>query len=222
MKKVWYWLVLFVESVLCSFYFRVLNRVDIKGAIPKPEDGPVIYYMNHPNGIEPVLTLFGCFLKPLDFFLNRNPKVWTVAWADNPKPWWMIRWIMRPARVLEYSGLMRDLEGLVARCLDILRRGEQLQICPEGAIHGGAQADDLAKFGRLIAFLIERCDARVAAVALLGTKSLWPARSLPRIGNHIRVVVSEPTPASFWKGKSRPEIVADLSGRLQKILRAHA
>lgn len=216
----WRWIVLLAATVAGNVLFRMFNRLNVAGR-PRHPDGPTIFFANHQSLTDPFVILFGCLLRPFDVLLGRNPAVWSVAYASLFTGW--RRLLVKPCRIILRHNPWEfdELDKTVGEMSAVLRQGENLLIFPEGQRRSGKDHSDLAPFKRGLAWLVQRHQARIIPVALLGTTELLPIGSfMPRLGKRVRVIFGDPVPSSAWNGKNLAEITAELKERLRALLAA--
>jgi 1-acyl-sn-glycerol-3-phosphate acyltransferase len=112
-------------------------RIEVRGREHLPQRGPVIFVLNHPNGLLDALVLIVgvgrhvSFLAKSTFFANPVGRVCMEAFGALP--------VFRPRDEGREGGPKGDRadrnEETFARCRALLRRGEPLALFPEGTTH---------------------------------------------------------------------------------------
>ncbi len=125
------------RTVICGVLRLALRiffrRVEIAGAERVPRSGPVIFVLNHPNGLVDPAFMLCLAPRPVSFLakspLFRMPIVGYFVRALNSIP------VYRRQDAGEDTARNRET---FARCRDLLAGGRSLAICPEGVSHNDA------------------------------------------------------------------------------------
>lgn len=158
-----------IARVLFTLYFRLLNRVIVRGKERQVADGPVIVYANHVSNAD-VFLLTMVFRRQIRFMAKKNL-------FDAP--------IVRPfAKGFGAFPVDRDRADLTAvkTAIRILRAGGVLGIFPEGTRITGDKVSD-PKGG--VAMLAWKTDAMLTPVHFTYKRRLM-------LFNHIEMTIGSP------------------------------
>jgi 1-acyl-sn-glycerol-3-phosphate acyltransferase len=114
-------------------------RVEVQGREYLPQDGPIIFVLNHPNGLlDPLLLMASlrrqiAFLAKSTFFGNPLGRLCMDAFGALP----VYRQHDQPDA--RSAALNERNETTFARCRALLRRHIALALFPEGTTHSGAE-----------------------------------------------------------------------------------
>ena len=164
------WVRFIVFNLVRLFY----PRIEVRGRENLPLEGPVIFVLNHPNGLfDPILLMVG-LARPVSFLamslLFGNPvgKFFCEAFGAMP--------IYRPKDDGKRGGPRGDAaernEEIFARCRALLRAGGSMALFPEGKTHSGSQLLDLRTGAARIALSAEVEAAWQAGVQVVPV-GLW-------------------------------------------------
>ncbi|MDQ3755370.1 MAG: lysophospholipid acyltransferase family protein [Acidobacteriota bacterium] len=208
-----------IFSIALRLFFR---RIETAGAGLVPRDGPLIFVLNHPNGlIDPALVF--CSLPRRISFLAKS----TLFRLP------VISFILRAAEALPLyrridQGEDQSLNRLTfAVCHELLQRGGCIALFPEGVSHNETQllpvktgAARIA-LGALAAFDDEPPDERLSSLRIVPvglyytSKTSFRSEALLRFGEPFAV-----TPVSIdERGEPLHEDVRQLSMRIDAALR---
>jgi 1-acyl-sn-glycerol-3-phosphate acyltransferase len=193
-------------------FFR---RTEIAGLRRVPEDGPVIFVVNHPNGlIDPIFIL--CHAPRRVSFLAKAPILRMPV----------IGWLARSLDALPVyrqqdtgSDPARNRETF-ARCRALLKRGGTIAICPEGVSHNAPSLRPLKTGTARIALGVvgedPQLDLKIVPCGLYYTaKSVFRSAALLYFGEPLTV---EPV-ALEADGDPPRAAVRALSDRIEHALR---
>jgi 1-acyl-sn-glycerol-3-phosphate acyltransferase len=130
----------FIRFIIFNLVRLFYPRLEVKG-IEKAPAGPVIFVLNHPNGlIDPLLLMIG-LQRPVSFLakstLFGNPIGKTLCQAFGALP------IHRQRDEGKHGGPHGDApernEKIFAHCRALLRQGGAMALFPEGATHSGSE-----------------------------------------------------------------------------------
>jgi len=206
-------------SVALRLFFR---RIETAGAGLVPRTGPLIFVLNHPNGlIDPALVF--CSLPRRVSFLAKS----TLFRLP------VISFILREAEALPlYRRVDQGEDSSLNRrtftaCHELLQRGGCIALFPEGVSHSATQLLPLKTgaariaLGTLAAANSESTDAQLASLKIVPvglyytTKTSFRSEALIRFGEPL-AVKSTPVDES---GEPRREDVRRLSARIDAALR---
>jgi len=168
--------------------FCVMNRVEVRGSIPQPEERSIVLLYNHVSAIDPFLV--GATAMP--FF----SKVWWRAPAKEE----LFRCRIIGAIIGSWGAFpvrrgQRDLASM-ARMVEMLR-ASVLVISPEGT---------RSKDGRLLRgrsgvgkIIYDARPLKAIPVAIRGTQEILPyGKILPRIGRKVTIAYGAPVDLSSF------------------------
>jgi 1-acyl-sn-glycerol-3-phosphate acyltransferase len=162
----------FLRFLLKTIGFSLLVRLDrVEGLENIPQDGPVIFLINHIAFVDPIAVLY---VVERDIVPMAKAEVYDLPFIGIfPKMWGVI-----PVR-------RDDIDrGAIRKALEVLKAGECLLVAPEGT-----RGDALQKGRDGAAYLASRADAAVVPVAIEGTVGFPAMRTSSRWklpGAHIR------------------------------------
>jgi glycerol-3-phosphate O-acyltransferase/dihydroxyacetone phosphate acyltransferase len=126
-----------VRALILGLVRLFYPRIEVTGRGLLPPQGPVMYVLNHPNGlIDPLIVMVALgarasFLAKSTFFANPAGKFLMDAFAALP--------VYRQRDEGKEGGPQGDAaarnEQTFARCRALLRRGGAMALCPEGTTH---------------------------------------------------------------------------------------
>lgn len=126
-----------VRALILALVRLFYPRIEVTGRERLPQSGPVMFVLNHPNGlIDPLIVTIGLrrrasFLAKSTFFANPAGKFLMDAFAALP--------VYRQRDAGQAGGPQGDgatrNEQTFARCRVLLRRGGAMALCPEGTTH---------------------------------------------------------------------------------------
>ncbi len=192
---------------ILGLFFR---RVEISGADRVPVHGPVIFAINHPNGLVDGLLLLSHAPRPVSFLVK-------APLFDLPVIGWVIRAldtipVYRRQDQADLSQNRRTFE----RARELLSRGGTIAIAPEGASHSDPSLRPL-KTGA----------ARIALGAALGTPVaivpvglFYTEKAKFRSAAHVSFgepVLVNPAPLDDL-GEPPPPMVEQLTARIERAL----
>ena len=129
----------FIRFIVLQLVHLFYPHIEVKGLENLPAQGPIIFVLNHPNGLlDPMLLIIGLqrpvsFLAKSTFFANPVGHVFMKAFEALP--------IYRSVDEGQVGGPQNDAternEKTFARCRTLLRQGKALALFPEGATHSG-------------------------------------------------------------------------------------
>ncbi|MEJ7711929.1 MAG: lysophospholipid acyltransferase family protein [Pyrinomonadaceae bacterium] len=194
-------------------FFR---RVEIAGAERVSASGPVIFVLNHPNGLVDPAFMLCLAPRPVSFLakspLFRMPIVGYFVRALNSIP------VYRRQDAGEDPARNRET---FARCRDLLSGGGSLAICPEGVSHNDASLRPL-KTGTArialgaVAASVDNFNLKIVPVGLYYTsKTKFRSSALVYYGEPICV----PRVALDANAEPPPGDVRELSSRIETALR---
>jgi glycerol-3-phosphate O-acyltransferase / dihydroxyacetone phosphate acyltransferase len=124
------WQMRAVLVALCRLLLRVFfRRVEVVGGERVPGDGPVMFTLNHPNGLIDPLFILCLSSRPVSF-LAKAPLFRTP----------LVGWFVR---TFECLPVYRKQDGndpaknreIIERSVELLRSGNAIAIFPEGTSH---------------------------------------------------------------------------------------
>lgn len=167
-------------------------RIEIRGRENLPAAGPVIFVLNHPNGLfDPILLMAGLhwpvsFLAMSLLFGNPVGKFFCEAFGAMP--------IYRPKDDGKRGGPRGDAaernEGTFARCRALLHQGGAMALFPEGRTHSAPQLLELRTGAARIALSTE-AEADFAAGVQVVPVGLWYESKI-HFRTSVLLVVGEP------------------------------
>jgi 1-acyl-sn-glycerol-3-phosphate acyltransferase len=133
-----------VARLVRAFILRLVRlfypRIEVRGLEHLPRSGPVIFVLNHPNGLlDPMVLIIATgrlvrFLAKSTFFGNPVGRMMMSAFGVLP--------VYRQRDEGQAGGPQGDAvdrnEETFARCRELLRRGWALALFPEGTTHSGS------------------------------------------------------------------------------------
>jgi glycerol-3-phosphate O-acyltransferase/dihydroxyacetone phosphate acyltransferase len=164
---------------LCvRIFFR---RIEVDGLEQVPRDAPVIFAVNHPNGLVDPLFLL-CFTGRPVSFLAKAPIL------GYP----VIGWIARAFETIpvyrKQDNTTGSNEETFGRAREILRRGGSIAIFPEGTTHDDPQLRELKSGAARIALGASLPDLRIVPAGIYYTaKHVFRSAALVVFGDPIAV-----------------------------------
>jgi glycerol-3-phosphate O-acyltransferase / dihydroxyacetone phosphate acyltransferase len=203
-----------LSSATMRLVLRVFfRRIEIAGADHIPAAGPVIFVLNHPNGLVDPLFLL-CFAPRPVFFLAKEPLFrmpiigfFVRAFGSIP-----VHRRQDPG-----SDVARNRETF-ARARELLSRGHALALFPEGASHDQPKLLGLKTGAARIALGVAAEEGlRIVPAGLYYTwKSRFRSGALLSFGEPIAVV---PVPLDE-RGEPSPTATRELTGQIESALSA--
>lgn len=186
---------------LCFCLRIFFRRIEVMGRHRVPEEGPVIFAVNHPNGLVDPLFVMCSSGRPVSFLAKAPILRYPV-----------VGWI---ARVFETIPVHRrqdqtvgSNEEMFARARALLRKGGSIAIFPEGTTHDDPQLRELKTGAARIALGAGLAETQVIPVGIYYTaKHVFRSAALVVYGEPLRV-------ASMGEGEPLPEEVARLTGKI--------
>lgn len=129
-------------------------RLEVQGWEKLPAHGPVIFVMNHPNGlIDPILLMLAlnrpvAFLAKATFFHNPLGRLFMQAFGAAP--------VYRREEARQFGRGRERNELTFARCRRLLQQGGQMALFPEGLTHSGSRLRPLRTGAARIALSAEQ------------------------------------------------------------------
>jgi 1-acyl-sn-glycerol-3-phosphate acyltransferase len=205
-----------VIAVALRLFFR---RVETSGAGRVPEGGPVIFVLNHPNGLIDAALVFAALPRRISFLAKSTlfglPLVGRLLRAFETLP--LYRRVDAPGDLTQNS---RTFEA----CRRLLRRGRAVALFPEGVSHNAPGLLPLKTGAARIALgavsINDETDAtldlKIVPVGLYYTsKTSFRGEALMRFGEPLEVRPVELDEA----GEPPREAVRELSARVESALR---
>ena len=210
-----------VRALILGLVQLFYPRIEVTGRERLPMGGPVMFVLNHPNGLLDPLTVMvalrrpASFLAKSTFFANPVGKFLMDAFAALP--------VYRQRDEGKAGGPQGDAaarnERTFARCRALLKRGGAMALCPEGTTHSepmllplrtgaarialSAEAENDWKLG------VQVCAARPVvqrqnAVPFVGATRSGPALRAGRVPRALRARCarrrSTPSPSASTRG----------------------
>ena len=205
-----------VLCALLSFSLRVFfRRIEVAGVERVPRTGPVIFVLNHPNGLLDPIFILCLAPRPVSFLAKssifRMPVIGSLARAMDSIP------VYRRQDAGEDVSRNRET---FERSRDLLARGGTIGICPEGVSHNEPRLLPLKTGAARIALGAASCgpglDVKIVPAGLYYTaKTTFRSAALLYFGEPLRV-----EPAALDEDRDPPrEAVQALSKRIESALR---
>ncbi len=131
------WCIRFIILRLVHLFYP---HIEVQGRAQLPTSGPVLFVLNHPNGLlDPLLLMASldrrvAFLAKSTFFANPVGRLCMNAFGALP--------VFRQQDKKHTGGASRDAtdrnEATFARCRALLQQGTALALFPEGTTHSGS------------------------------------------------------------------------------------
>lgn len=207
------WLVHAIFSIALRLFFR---RIEMSSAELVPMTGPVIFVLNHPNGlIDPALVF--CSLPRRVSFLAKS------TLFRLPVISWMLRTVeaLPLFRRVDAGEDVTKNQRTFEACHELLRQGRCIALFPEGLSHSSTQLMPIKTGAARIALgaisvQSENFDLKIVPVGLYYTsKTSFRSEALIRFGDYIEV---QPV-ALDEQGEPPREAVKLLSQRIETALR---
>ena len=179
------WLIRVLFETLVRLFFPSRTVIGLDRV---PHDGPVIFVLNHPNGLlDPVLLRVAlnrrvAFLGKSTLFGNPLGRIAMEAFDGIP--------VFRQQDVAKGGGDTSRNEETFSRCRDALSRGESLALFPEGVSHADSQLHPLKTGAARIALSAAAKDERARSVMIVPVGLAYGDRSVFR--SSAVLVVGEP------------------------------
>jgi glycerol-3-phosphate O-acyltransferase / dihydroxyacetone phosphate acyltransferase len=204
-----------VLVALCRLLLRIFfRRVEVVGLERVPEDGPVMYTLNHPNGlIDPLFIL--CLSRRPVSFLAKAPlfRMPVVGWF---------------VRTFECLPVYRKRDGndpaenraILRRSVELLSAGNAIAIFPEGTSHCNPRLEPLRTGAARIALSASAESGRPVQIVPVGLHYLQPET----FRSDALLVHGEPLAVPVVPLDERleppPDAVRDLTGRIGEAIGA--
>lgn len=179
-----------MARALITRLFRFLiktfyRRVEILGFESVPESGPVIFAVNHPNGlVDPLFVL--CFAPRPVSFLAKAP-LWSY-----PVIGWFVRAFESIPVYRKQDHVAGTNEETFAKAREVLARGGSIAIFPEGTTHSDPQLRELKTGAARIALGANLEGLVIVPAGIYYTaKHIFRSSALIAYGDPIRVVPME-------------------------------
>ncbi|HJW14804.1 MAG TPA: lysophospholipid acyltransferase family protein [Thermoanaerobaculia bacterium] len=203
-----------ISSATMRLVLRVFfRRIEIAGADHIPAAGPVIFVLNHPNGLMDPLFLL-CFAPRPVFFLAKEPLFRMPVVGFFVRAFGSIPVYRRQD---PGSDVARNRETF-ARARELLSRGSALALFPEGASHDQPRLLGLKTGAARIALGVVAGEGlRIVPAGLYYTwKSRFRSGALLSFGEPLAVV---PVPLDD-RGEPAPSSTQELTRRIESALSA--
>jgi 1-acyl-sn-glycerol-3-phosphate acyltransferase len=192
--------------------FPIGFRLRVEGRSRIPETGPVLLIANHQSFLDIVLL---AFIAPRRVTFLARKSLFRHGWFR------FLERIFGMTVPVDQEGIGK--EGLKTM-LGLLDAGQAVIVFPEGERTWNGELADL-KPG--ITLLVNRVSAPIVPIGIAGAFEAWPrTRALPSFGpaflaygcNAVAIKVGEPISSQKLKGKSRDQILAELTTALSGVL----
>lgn len=153
------WLHRLIRIVILNLVRLFYPRIEVRGRENLPVDRPIIFVLNHPNGlIDPMMLMLGlgrsaAFLAKSTLFGNPIGRTFMAAFGAIPI--YRQRDEGQPGGPQAGDAAARN-EETFARCRALLGQGGALALFPEGATHSGARLLQLRTGAARIALSAEQ------------------------------------------------------------------
>lgn len=132
-----------LQQLLQIIVFRLVrlfySKIDVRGREHLPADGPVIYVLNHPNGILDPILLMIATQRPVAFLAKSTlftyPLVGWGARVFGALPVFRTRDMGKRGGPTDSRDMAARNEETFAECRALLRRGRVMALFPEGTTH---------------------------------------------------------------------------------------
>lgn len=197
-----------MRNAITSFFRLCLRiffrRIEIEGEERIPRTAPVIFAVNHPNGlVDPLFIL--CYAGRPVSFLAKAP-LWRY-----PVIGWFVRKLEAIPVYRKQDNATGSNEETFERSRDVLRRGGSIAIFPEGTTHDDPRLRELKTGAARIAL-----SAGIGEVFVVPTGIYYTAKHVFR--SAALVVFGEPL--HVGRASARPEDVAALTAEIDAGLDA--
>lgn len=153
-----------VHFKMLKTFFRLNNRLSVKGIENIPAEGPFIVAPNHESYIDAPVAMAG-------FTLSQLRQSYFYATEDHVKPG-LGRWMAQRNNVIIME--RRDLKNSILKMGEALRQGKNLVIFPEGSrSHDG----ELQAFKKTFAILSRELNIPILPVCIRGAYEALPRGS---------------------------------------------
>lgn len=214
----------------CNVFLRLLSHTTVQGAevmeraMARPKDQPLITVSNHLAGVDDPLMLTA--LLPAKYVLKPEAVRWTMCATDRCFTSPLLSAFFRAAKTLPVErGAGLQQAGMRA-AEQRLNAGEWVHIFPEGTRSKTGALGPIRKgIGRLVA----ACEVPPMVVPFVhaGIENVMPRGAvLPRVGQHLRVIIGEPVPvadlleAAHSEAWSEAALTAAITARVSSSLHA--
>lgn len=190
------------------FCLRIFfRRIEVMGSEHLPEKGPVIFAVNHPNGlVDPLFVL--CYSGRPVSFLAKAPLF------HYPVIGWMVRTLDTIPVYRKQDQSVGSNEEMFDRARSLLRRGGSIAIFPEGTTHDDPQLRELKSGAARIALGAGTEEVLVLPTGIYYTaKHVFRSAALMVLGEPLHV---KPT----GEGEPDPEQVDQLTAEIDAGLDA--
>ena len=185
---------------------------------PVPEEGPVIFASNHPNGMMDPLSVMQVTGRPVHF-LARGQLL------DVPVQGWLLRrcGVLPVYRTMDDPSRMAGNQGTFDACYELLEAGGAVGIFPEGVSHPESEVKNLKTGAARIALGVEERNGYRLGVRLIPLGLTFPQRARFRslLGIHVGQPISlEP----FYEGYRQDphKVVREVTRLLEERIKATA
>lgn len=215
------WFHRFIRFLVFNLVRLFYPRIEVRGLDHVPAAGPVMFVLNHPNGLlDPVLLMLGlqrpvAFLGKSTLFGNPLGKTFMTAFGAIPVYRQQDEGLVGGPQ----AGQMRALnEETFARCRALLQQGGAVALFPEGRTHSGSRLLELRTGAARIALGAEQEAGWQLGLAIVPV-GLWYQKKTD-FRSSVLLVVGPPFDLSEYTHDAgqEPHSVKTLTRRIEEKL----
>lgn len=148
-----------VSTVLFKWFFRIWNRLSVRGLEHVPTEGGILMASNHASLIDPPVVGSAYRARPIHFMAR------DTLWNSKFGSWWM-----NSTGCIPVSRGTGDLKAL-RTTIKLLKEGKAVSMFPEGTRTEDGELQE-AKGG--IGFVIEKSECSVVPIYIEGSYESYP------------------------------------------------
>lgn len=198
-----------IISIALRLFFRRIEVVNVERV---PQTGPLLFVLNHPNGLVDPALVFVSLPRRVSFLAKSTL-------FDNPIGAFLLRTfeILPVYRRIDADAKLESNAVTFDNCFELLRRGRCIAIFPEGISHDEPQLQKMKTGAARIALGVREHGLKIVPVGLYYTsKTSFRSEALIRYGEIFDV---EPIELDE-NGQPPRDAVAELTAEIERRLRA--
>jgi len=206
-----------IHAIICIALRLFFRRIEVVGVERVPQSGPLLFVLNHPNGLVDPALVFVSLPRRVSFLAKSTL-------YDNPIGALVLRTfeILPVYRRIDAGANLEGNSTTFDNCFELLRRGRCIAIFPEGISHDQPQLQKMKTGAARIAFgAVSQASApasslKIVPVGLYYTsKTSFRSEALIRYGEIFDVAPIE----LDANGEPPRDAVAQLTAKIEQSLR---